>query len=181
MHLTLGIRVVTLHQVLERAIARARDDVRFRRALPPGFAGDPGTLRRELAGVLEEAGQWLADVDVDELADETAEAFWNGRTPDLRHGLVHQVSAASLDDDAVVRPRLGQRVLVRVVDDRLEVVLGDRTLSLPVGVRPAVEQLLAGPVKVADVSEVLDAEGRLVLVRRLLREGLLLVDGTGDG
>lgn len=180
-HLTLGIRVVTLHQVLERALARAGDDVRFRRALSPGFAADPGTLRQELSDAVDQAGRWLADVDVDVLADETAEAFWTGRAPDLRHGLSQQVAPAPLEEHTAVRPRRGHRVLVRTVDDRLELVLGDRTLSLPVGVRPAVEQLLAGPVKVADLSDVVDAEGRFVLVRRLLREGLLLVDGVEDG
>lgn len=180
-HLTIGIRVVTLHQVLERAIARAGDDVRFRRGLPAGFAADPQALEREVAGVLELAGQWLADADVPGLADETAEAFWTGRAPDLRHGLAQQVASPSIEDATVVQPRRGQRVLVRGVDDRLELVLSDRTLRLPVAVRPAVERLLAGPVKVAELSDVLDPDGRTVLVRRLMREGLLLVGGTGDG
>jgi hypothetical protein len=58
----------------------------------------------------------------------------------------------------------------------LVVWLGDRTLRMPAWVEPAVEQLAtAGSLRVSEVS--LDPQSRLVLVRRLVREGLLEVIG----
>jgi len=54
------------------------------------------------------------------------------------------------------------------------VLLGDRTLTVPAGVRPALEEIRArSTFSVSDLAEHLDAESRLVLCRRLLREGLL--------
>jgi bifunctional lysine-specific demethylase and histidyl-hydroxylase NO66 len=179
-HLTIGIRVVTWHEVLERAVARAADEPAFRRALPAGFATDPSALARELEPVLARAGEWLGGLGTGDLAEETVEAFWTGRSPQLRGGLAQLVAASPTDDATVVRPRVGVRPLLRTTDERLELVLSDRTIQLPLAARSAVERLLDGPVTVADLGDLLDGESRLVLVRRLQREGVLVVDGAGD-
>jgi hypothetical protein len=55
--------------------------------------------------------------------------------------------------------------------------LGDRRLTFPVWVEPALGALLPKErFAVADLAGVLDPESRLVLVRRLIREGLLESD-----
>ena len=52
--------------------------------------------------------------------------------------------------------------------------LADRTLRMPGGLRPALEQLMArDELAVADLP--LDEQSALVLVRRLVREGLLRI------
>jgi hypothetical protein len=55
-------------------------------------------------------------------------------------------------------------------------VLGDRSLSLPAALEVAVGRLLAGPARLGALADLLDAPGRVVLARRLVREGLLVVD-----
>ena len=53
-------------------------------------------------------------------------------------------------------------------------LLGDRSLTVPAWIRPALEQIRAGsPFAVGDLAPHLDRESRTVLCRRLVREGLL--------
>ena len=60
--------------------------------------------------------------------------------------------------------------------DTVEVLLGDRSLTMPAWVRPALEEVrLRGEHRPADLP--LDEQSRLVLCRRLVREGLLEVLG----
>ena len=57
---------------------------------------------------------------------------------------------------------------------RLHVLLGDRSLTMPVRITPAVEQVRgAATLTPADLD--LDPVSALVLCRRLVREGLLEV------
>ena len=57
-------------------------------------------------------------------------------------------------------------------------LLGDRTLDVPARLRPALERVRAADqLTPADLGDHLDPESRLVLCRRLVREGLLEVVG----
>jgi hypothetical protein len=65
-----------------------------------------------------------------------------------------------------------------IVDEgeRLAILLGDRVLRVPSRLAPALEHIrAAGGLTPADLTSWLDAESRLVLARRLVREGLLQV------
>jgi len=60
--------------------------------------------------------------------------------------------------------------------DRLRVLLGDRVLDMPTRLRPVLEEVRVRPeLRPADLGGLLDATSRLVLCRRLVREGLLVV------
>jgi bifunctional lysine-specific demethylase and histidyl-hydroxylase NO66 len=77
-------------------------------------------------------------------------------------------------------------VAVRHQDDgRLRLTLGDRRLLLPGPLEPAVRRLLDGNRRpVGDLADLLDADSRRVLVRRLVQEGVLRTDtraGTAGG
>ena len=66
------------------------------------------------------------------------------------------------------------------MDGRLAVLLGDRRLEMPVELAPVVERLAAGAaLAVSDLADQLDQPSRTVLVRRLVREGLLEVTDLG--
>ncbi len=60
-------------------------------------------------------------------------------------------------------------------DDEISVLLGDRELRLPRRVEPALTMLVTGEAVVVTDLPGLDGAGRIVLVRRLIREGLLEV------
>ena len=70
----------------------------------------------------------------------------------------------------------GHPCVARTEGDRLLVLLGDRELRMPAHVAPAVEQVRSRTTFTpADLAEHLDPQSRLVLCRRLVREGLLEV------
>jgi bifunctional lysine-specific demethylase and histidyl-hydroxylase NO66 len=75
----------------------------------------------------------------------------------------------------VVRRRAGSVCrLWRDGGGRPVLELGDRRVTFPTWVEPALRELLRRErLAVADLAAELDPESRLVLVRRLIREGLL--------
>jgi bifunctional lysine-specific demethylase and histidyl-hydroxylase NO66 len=74
----------------------------------------------------------------------------------------------------VVRRRPGAVCRLHPAGGRLDVQLGDRQLSMPAALEPVMRKVLAaGSFTVADLGEHLDGPSRLLLVRRLVREGLL--------
>jgi len=81
----------------------------------------------------------------------------------------------SAKSTTVVRRRARGPVAIGHEDDgRLRLTLGDRRLLLPGALEPAVRRLLDGAARpVAELADLLDADSRRVLVRRLVREGVL--------
>lgn len=181
LHLTLGIRTVTWVDALRRAFDHLGEQVRFRESLPAGFAAHPEALRDELAGRLREAAQELGRVDPGTLADEVASGFRSRRLPALS-GQLHQVLAlGQITDETVVRRRPGVEVVrTPAVDGRVELVLVDRTVSFPAGVAALLDRLLSGEALAVAALTPLDTEGRTVLARRLVREGVLVASSGGD-
>ena len=70
---------------------------------------------------------------------------------------------------------------IRPRDDRLEILLGDRALDLPGWLEPALRHIVASDrFRPRDLApEIGDLASRLVLIRRLVREGLLVPDDLG--
>ena len=184
LHLTLGIRTVTWRDVVSRMfdeVLRGRDDLD--EPLPAGWAAAPETLGPQLTGRLEELLAELADQpDLDSVLTRRAESFWASRTPDLSGGLRDLLELERLDDRTWLRRR--GHVTTRVDDtgDRAEVVVDDRILRMPVTLAPALRRVLSGgSLRPVDLDEFLDAPSRLVLCRRLVREGVLHVERGVDG
>jgi bifunctional lysine-specific demethylase and histidyl-hydroxylase NO66 len=182
LHLTIGVRTIRWRDLLRRAIDDVLDDPRFAGSLPPGWAARPDALAstlqdrvRELVGVLT-----VELPAVDHCAAE-AEAFLTSRTPDLSGGLRDLLELDELSDHTTLRRRPGTLCRIRPGGQRIELVLGDRTLRLPAALLAAVERITERErFAPADLDDLLDAGSRRVLCRRLVREGLLTFD-RGDG
>jgi bifunctional lysine-specific demethylase and histidyl-hydroxylase NO66 len=185
LHLTLGVLATTIHDVLRRVIDRAGDDAAFRTGLPAGYPFDRDVAVRSVKAALSELIDWLERLDPGDVADEVSEQFFARRTPML-DGQLGEITALDLiDDTTVVRRRARGPVAVGHDDGRLRLTLGDRRLLLPGDVEVAVRRLLEGtPLRVADLADLLDTDSRRVLVRRLVREGVLRTAagaGTASG
>lgn len=177
-HLAIGIRSTTWHDVVADVLAETADDLRFREALPAGYAKDPDAFGLEVAAKLKELATWLEEVDGRRVAARTARRFWTGRPPVLSGQLRQLLALDTVDDDTVVRRRdaIAAR-LEPTPEGRVELLLGDRVVDLPAAAGPALRRLLeVEELRVGDLDDLLDAPGRLVLVRRLVREGLLVAD-----
>src|SRR5205085_1267714 len=150
---------------------------------PP--AGKPSgrrrAARRGWAGHLGGASARGRDVHAArEAADGTVDRFLSSRPALLRGGLVARPELESVGDHTVVRRRSGSICELRPGGNRLTVLLGDRALAMPAGCEAAIRTIAdRDHVRVGELEPYLDEAGRLVLVRRLIREGLLEVVGGG--
>lgn len=174
LHITLGVRALTWRDALRRATEQvlAQDD--YDGSLPPGYAHQPGDLAARLVPYLKELASELAELDASGVATATADAFVEGRQPALTGQLRELSSLDDLDDGSELVRRTGTMATLVDHGARVELRLGDRRLDMPGEVRPALEWLLArDSCAPADLSPFLDEGGRVVLAKRLVREGLL--------
>ena len=175
LHVTIGINQLTWRTLLDRAVSRAMTSVDGDAHLPAGYLEDPSVLADGLADRLRTlAGALAADSDAGALAADQARSFLEQRGANLGGSLVDRMSLASIEADTPLRRRPGKPCVLRPDGERLHVLLGDRSLTMPARIAPAVEQVRgAATLTPADLE--LDPVSALVLCRRLVREGLLEV------
>jgi ribosomal protein L16 Arg81 hydroxylase len=175
-HLTVGVHTTSWREALQAVVADLLADDAFAAPLPPGWHREPDAFAAELAGRLDDLRTRLDKTDLREQVTRRTERFLTSRPPALAGGLQDRVRLAGLDDDMLVRRRPAALCEARPDGNALVLLLGDRSVRVPAWVGPVVDRLAAGPeVRVGDVP--LDPQSRLVLVRRLVREGLLEVVG----
>ncbi|WP_148573946.1 cupin domain-containing protein [Nocardioides caldifontis] len=176
LHVTLGINQVTWRQALRSVIDGLLAEEEYDAPLPAGFLDDPATLSAALGTRLDGLARQLADADPDLFATAHATRFLTDRTPVLAGGLVDLVGLADLDDATRVERRPTSACVLREEAERLVVLLGDRQLRMPARLRAPLEFVRDHPsFTVGELAPWLDEGSRLVVVRRLVREGLLRI------
>jgi hypothetical protein len=177
-HITVGILGITWSAVLHEAVKLAAQDPRLDEPLPLRFSDRSDGLRQLVEDRLAEIGASIAKSDADVVADRLRRKFMTTRQPVLR-GQMHQLRAlAGLSDSSLIRRRPGAMCVLGPADGELSVLLGDRELRMPGWVEPVMRSIV-GQVEftVGDLATRLDAPSRIVLIRRLVVEGLLEVVG----
>jgi bifunctional lysine-specific demethylase and histidyl-hydroxylase NO66 len=173
-HLTMGVVPTTWAEALRRTVTAVVEDALSGEPLPAGFAADPGALTAGVAEQLAEVRQRLDKLDPEAIAQAAADRFWSSQPPLLSGQLQQLLALEGIGEDTVVRRRPGAVCRLRQRGDRLEVLLGDRVLHMPARLTPVMGVILASDrLAVGDLAGHLDPSSRLVLVRRLVREGLL--------
>lgn len=173
-HLTIGVLAWTGDDVARELVRRAAEHLPLRRPLPVGFADDEDAATAAVAGAVADLREWLDTVDPKPVAQTLARHFWSTRPAVLAGHLQQLVLAEELDDRTVVRKRPVAVCELSTAAGRLEVLLADRVLRMPAELEPALRLLATGePSRVSDLEALLDIQSRHVLVRRLVREGLL--------
>jgi lysine-specific demethylase/histidyl-hydroxylase NO66 len=174
-HLTVGVLSTTWGDVLGDLWTRLRTEPAFDEPLPAGFHRDLDGLAAGLEARLAEAARWLEKVDAGQAAAEAVHAFLTSRPPMLEGVLRDSARVDELHDDSVLHRRPGSICELQPWGDRLRVLLGDRELDMPGWLHPAMEWLrTADRFRVGElVGTVGDERSRLVLARRLVREGML--------
>lgn len=181
-HLTIGVAAYTRHEIVQEAIARAADAAALRASLPLGFdPADTDALRpiveetiADLIAALE-AGAPAATSAVSRSLSER----WAKDTPAAPvRPLATTELIAALDGtdpaDTVVTVRPGSHPRVATTEGTVAIRLPQKTVTLPAEASAAVRRLLSGePVSAQDLPG-LDAGSALVVVRRLLREGIVV-------
>ena len=162
LHLTVGVNVVTWLAAFRAAVERCADDVEFRRSLPPDGEGAEMLLER----LAERLG-------ADEVAADARRRFLEGR----RAVLDGQLSELRALDSLTVDTWVERRPTVVAELDGARLAFEGKALVFPEHALAEVGALVGGegPVRVGELPGRLDDAGRLVLVRRLVREGFLRV------
>jgi bifunctional lysine-specific demethylase and histidyl-hydroxylase NO66 len=178
LHVTIGINQLTWRDLLRGVTEDVLKDQQYDGRLPAGYLDDPSQVVDELGAHLSSLSRQLQQQDAASLSDEQVARFLTGRNAMLRGGLHDRLLVGDIGDDTVLERRPGSVCVLAERDGRLRVLLGDREIRMPLRlVEPmrAVREL--DRLRPADLAGWLDAQSRLVLARRLVREGLLRVAG----
>jgi bifunctional lysine-specific demethylase and histidyl-hydroxylase NO66 len=174
LHLTIGVRTVTVRDVVRRAVDRALADPIFDDPLPAGWADQPSLLTERATGHVRDLAVRIARQDAADDVAAAARGFWSRRTPDLTGGLQDLLALDQLDDVTLLRRRPDASCRVAEDGQVVHLHLGDRSLRLPAAAADALRRITSSDVLVPkDLADVADEDSRLVLCRRLVREGLL--------
>jgi hypothetical protein len=176
-HITMGVHPVLWSDLIANAIRRlAIDDVRFRQALPVGFASDESRRDEILttAGALMETvrARLSPDALVDAALTQATSITW----PTLRHHLTDLEKIDHVQIDTRVRRRPEQRWRLTTSDELVTLSFHDKAVELPARVADAVKSIAASNgdgFTGRDIRGDLDELGRVVLMKALLREGFL--------
>ncbi len=176
LHLTVGALTVTWASVLLAAVETAIEgDTRFRESLPAGFAeeDDDGRERAETRA-LELLDALRGSITPASLVDDATARALSSAPESLQGHLLDLEAESGLDLETTVRrrPEVPSRLGVDG-DDAWLMFLG-KVVRLPAAVEKDVRFVLeSDQFTPGDLPGGLDEQGRLVLVRRLLHEGLL--------
>jgi hypothetical protein len=167
LHLTVGINVATWRDAVRAALDEAaEDEVAFRRGVDADAVAPDGLFEALAARVTPEA-----------VSRRQRRSFVEGRRP-IRGDAFEQLRALDdLDLDTPVARRETVIADLEVDEGGARLSFEGRTLRLPARVAGELGYLLAaeGSFTAADLPGRLDDGSRLVLVRRLVREGLLRI------
>lgn len=179
LHVTIGVKALTWRGVLrrtaERLVDEVADDLQSGGArLPVGHHRDPDGLAVPAGEQLAALAKSVAEVDPKAVAHREVDRFRTTRPTILPGGLLDRLALDGLEDDTQLVRRRTAMATVQTAGARVHLLMGDRRLTMPAWVTPALEHVVAAAeLRPRDLAELLDEQSRLVLTRRLVREGLL--------
>jgi hypothetical protein len=167
LHLTVGVKLYTWLDAVKAALQACGDEVEFRRSVP-----DDGEQEADLLGAL------AARLGPEAVARRRRERFVKGRRPVIGDQLVQIRGLEGLGSHT----QLKRRATVIFDLDGTALSFEGKAVTFPEHVEEELEFVVSAdaPFTPADIPGDLDEKGRLVLVRRLVREGFLrLADEPG--
>ncbi|WP_235926379.1 cupin domain-containing protein [Actinokineospora pegani] len=174
-HLTVGVHVMTQYALAEALLTIAGSDADLRASLPLGVdVADPDALAPFVAAAAATLTRAVGSASPADVAGRVRDRVWKGTRPAPLAPLAQVAAAQDLVIGARVRLRPGLRHRVTSAGDRCVLDVPGNNLSLPASTTPALNALLTGATAVVGTLPGLDDADQLVLVRRLLREGVLV-------
>jgi bifunctional lysine-specific demethylase and histidyl-hydroxylase NO66 len=173
LHLTVGINTYTWMEALKAALADCGGELEFRRAVPADASGGDALVERLRERLEPEA-----------VARRRRRKFVRSRAPILERQLSQVRALAELGQETRVERRPTVVADLETAEDAVRLLFDGLEVRFPPFVRADVEfcACAEAPFRAADLPGDLDVESRLVLVRRLVREGFLrLTDAGCDG
>jgi ribosomal protein L16 Arg81 hydroxylase len=176
LHITVGVLAYTWTDFLLECVADAcLKDAAFRKALPPGFARN-GLPKQEARERVDRLLRHLSECAApEEVLDQFADEFLSSCPPVLRGQMAQLTALDQVGIDTVVGARPHSIARVTTNGDSVSVHHFGRKITFPVHVALALQFALTHErFSLRDLPGDLDDSGKLTLVRRLIREGILV-------
>ena len=180
LHITVGVLTYTWADLfLEWVADVSLNDPAFRKALPPAFAR-PDFDRAEARAIFQNLLQLLSTKsNFEAILDRFVDEFVAACPPLLRGQMAQIANLDRLTLDSVVGARAGVISCLRMNEESTAVDCYGRRIAFPAHVSEAVRFAInESEFAVRELPGDLDDAGKLTLVRRLIREGLLALLGT---
>jgi len=175
-HLTVGMSAYTRADIVDALLGQVGDSADLRASLPLGLdLRDPEALAPIVEQTVRALIETLQQTDAARPAAILSRRFEADTRPEPVAPLATLEALATLDADSPVRWRGSLAVRIATAGDRVRIVARTKTLSLPAEAEQAVRRLATGHPTTARELPGLDPESAVVVVRRLVREGFLVV------
>ncbi|MFC4912961.1 cupin domain-containing protein [Actinomadura gamaensis] len=176
-HLTIGVHPVVWATVLEEAIKEVfAAEVAFRRGLPMGFLASSAMQREVEARFAELTGLLSSRLSASEMRSAAVKRAASISHPTLSGHLLDLEKLGEITVATEVRLRRGVRFSHSRTESGVQLDFHNKTVQLPARVTDEVEFILGTTGEFFagnDIPGNLDESGRVVLIRVLVREGLL--------
>ena len=176
-HLTVGLSAYTRADVVDTLLRVVGGSEALRASLPLGIdVGDPDQLRPVVEQTVTDLVTALTTTtDPAGLAARRLGArFGRDTRPEPVAPLATLSALTALSEDTAVRWRDGLRGRVEIVGDKVRLTARRTVLTLPAEAAPALHALRTGDPTTVGALPGLDLASALVVVRRLLREGVVV-------
>jgi bifunctional lysine-specific demethylase and histidyl-hydroxylase NO66 len=166
LHLTIGLSAHTWLDGAKAALDASAGELAFRRSALPGSTD----------GLVE---LLATELEPERVEQRRRRRFVDSRRPIREDGLSQLRALEEMDAETVLEQR--QTVIADLEEwsEGLALVFEGKEVRFPAHASPELRASFESdrPFRVADLPGVLDSEGRLVLARRLVREGFLRITG----
>jgi ribosomal protein L16 Arg81 hydroxylase len=179
LHITTGLMLRSWADVLVEAVSvMAHRDPAMRRALPPGYANPGFDATAHQADFEAMLRRVAAEAPLGKLLESFKQEFLTGRVPRVegQMALMARLDGLNGRSRVGVRPHLIYDLEPLEAEGQVRLVCQGAEIVLPAFAEAALRHALShGDFAVDDLPGELDAAGKLVLIRRLLREGLMIL------
>jgi lysine-specific demethylase/histidyl-hydroxylase NO66 len=174
-HLTVGVHPITRYHLVRALLDAVQDDPELRASLPMGVdLADPAVVAAELSRTVALLADRLPEVPITRVADRVGLDLMRRTRPEAIGPLAQLAAAEAAGPGTRFRLRPGLRFRTSEEPERLTLVLLDRSVTFPAAAADAVKAVLSGDDLLAAQLPGLDGPEQVVLLRRLLREGLVI-------
>lgn len=174
-HVTVGIHPFTRQALATEMFTTLAEDIELRRSLPMGVdLTDPEVLAGELQSTVAALHAAIDRIDPAVIARGLRGQLAAMTRPAPLSPLAQLRAAEALAADDRVRLRSGLRLTVSVDDREVSIQFADKELRMPVTLADAVRAATSGRAISADSLPGLSPGEGLMLLRRLLRKGVVV-------
>jgi ribosomal protein L16 Arg81 hydroxylase len=174
LHLTVGIVSYTWMDILAELLSIHQQDLRFRTSLPLGFG-----VREDILPLMKDQFEGLLNIlsqspVLDECIRRVDQRFVSSRSPMLAGSLKVLDNVNNLNIDTPLMRREG--VIFRIVaeDSTIGILFHGKQIVMPAYVEPCIRFISMNEhFTPRHLPGMIDNEGKIVLVSRLIREGFL--------